>query len=66
MAIVSAFDVAAILIAGAAVSGYVNHRFLRLPPTSGTRAVALGSSLFVVRLEEVFPGVHLRESLEHF
>ncbi len=62
----SVFDVAAILIAVAAVSGYINHRFLRLPPTSGTLAVALGSSLFVVLLEELVPGLHLRPSLEHF
>ena len=36
------FDVAAILVAVAAASGYVNHRLLRLPPTSGTLLVALG------------------------
>ncbi len=32
----NAFDVAAILVAAAAVFGYVNHRFLRLPSTSVT------------------------------
>jgi CPA1 family monovalent cation:H+ antiporter len=50
------FDVAAILIAIAAVAGCVNHRVLRLPATSGTLAVALLSS-FVVAAEAVFPGV---------
>jgi hypothetical protein len=38
---VSAFDIAAVLIAVAAVSGYVNHRLLHLSPTSGTLLVAL-------------------------
>ena len=44
----SGFDLAAILIAIAAVCGYVNHRILRLPPTSGMLAVSLASSLVVV------------------
>ena len=39
------FDVASILMAIAAAFGYVNHRFLRLPATSGTLTVALVSSL---------------------
>ncbi len=51
------FDVAAVLIAIAAVAGYVNHRVLRLPATSGTLAVALLSSFVVVAAEAVFPGV---------
>lgn len=62
----SVFDVAAILIAVAAVSGYVNHRVLHLPATSGTLLVALGSSLIVVLLEHVVPGVQLRPPLEDF
>ena len=44
----NAFDVAAILIAVAAVSGYLNHQFLRLPVTSGTLVVALLSSVIIV------------------
>jgi CPA1 family monovalent cation:H+ antiporter len=60
------FDVAAILIAVAAVSGYVNHRLLRLPPTSGDLAlVALVSSLVVV-VEQIVPGVQLRPTVERF
>ena len=47
----SAFDVAAIFIAVAAVCGYVNHHLLRLPATSGTLLVALVASLVVVLLE---------------
>ena len=51
------FDVAAILIAIAALAGYVNYRVLRLPATSGTLVVALLSSFVVVAAEAVFPGV---------
>ena len=42
------FDVAAVLVAVAAAAGYINHRVLRLPPTSGTLLVALVSSLAVL------------------
>ena len=49
----NAFDIAAVLIAVAAVSGYVNHRFLHLPSTSGTLLIALVSSLLVIVLEAI-------------
>ena len=62
----NAFDVAAILVAGAAVFGYVNHRFLRLPSTSGTLLVALVSSLVVVLIDRVVPGFDLRSAIEGF
>lgn len=60
----NAFDVAAILVAAAAVFGYVNHRFLRLPSTSGTLLVALVSSLVVVFIDRVVPGIDLRSAME--
>lgn len=63
---VNAFDVAAILVAAAAVFGYVNHRYLRLPSTSGTLLVALVSSLIVVFIDRVVPGVVLRSAMEGF
>jgi len=63
---VNAFDVAAILVAAAAVFGYVNHRFLRLPSTSGTLLVALVSSLVVVLIDRVVPGFDLRPAMEGF
>ena len=62
----SVFDVAAILTAVAAVSGYINHRILHLPPTSGTLLVALAASLVVVLLEQVVPGMQLRPLVESF
>ena len=60
------FDIAAILIAVAAVSGYVNRRFLRLPATSGTLVVALVSSLLIVAADAFVPAFRLRESVNTF
>jgi CPA1 family monovalent cation:H+ antiporter len=49
----NAFDIAAVLAAIAAASGYVNHRVLRLPATSGTLVVALVSSVAVLMVDRV-------------
>ncbi len=62
----SPFDIAAILIALAAVFGYVNHRFLRLPASIGILAVALASSLALLGIDVLLPGWHLREILTGF
>ncbi|MEO7133683.1 MAG: sodium:proton antiporter [Vicinamibacterales bacterium] len=62
----SAFDVAAILVAAAAVFGYMNHRFVRLPATTGTLLVALVSSLALVIVERLLPGLELRAAMEGF
>lgn len=62
----SVFDIAAILITIAAVSGYVNHRLLHLPPTSGTLLVVLVSSLTVVALQQLIPGLRLQADVERF
>ena len=53
------FDIAAILTAIAAVFGYVNHRYLRLPATSGTLVVSLASSLAVLLADRIFPHLGL-------
>ena len=58
-----AFDAAAMLIAIAAVSGYINHRLLKLPATSGTLLIALAGSLAVVLIDEIIPAWHLRDQL---
>jgi Na+:H+ antiporter len=63
---VNPFDVAAILLAVTAVSGYLNYRVLRLPMTSGTLVIALLSSLAVVVVDLVHPSWHLRETLADF
>jgi CPA1 family monovalent cation:H+ antiporter len=60
------FDIAAILIAVAAMFGYVNHRVLRLPQTSGTLLVALVSSLAIVAIEQLLPDVRLQRSVQEF
>ena len=60
------FDVAAVLVAVAAAAGYINHRVLRLPPTSGTLLVALVSSLAVLLIAEVAPQVSMRPLIERF
>ncbi len=60
------FEVAAVLMAIAAASGYVNYRFLRLPPTSGTLFVALVSSVAVVLIQRIAPGLELRLVVEQF
>jgi CPA1 family monovalent cation:H+ antiporter len=60
------FDIAAILAAVAAVSGYLNHRFIRLPSTSGTLVVALVSSLVIVAVERMIPALELRAAIEGF
>lgn len=62
----NAFDVAAILLAIAAVSGYVNYRFLRLPATSGMLAVALVSSLMLVATDAALPSLHIQATIARF
>jgi CPA1 family monovalent cation:H+ antiporter len=63
---VNSFDIAAVLLAVAATCGYVNHRFLRLPATTGTLAVALVSSFSVVVIEALTPATRLREPIHQF
>src|SRR3954452_16408169 len=60
------FDLASILTIIAAASGYVNHRFLRLPATSGTLAVALVSSLAVVAGDKLFSQLKLADAVGAF
>lgn len=62
----NAFDTAAVLLAVAALSGYFNHRILRLPATTGTLAVALVSSLLLVAVDQVVPAWGLRDAIAAF
>jgi CPA1 family monovalent cation:H+ antiporter len=62
----NAFDTAAVLIAIAAVTGYVNHHFLKLPATTGTLAVALTSSLIIVAADSLFPGWRVQALVAEF
>jgi len=62
----NSFDIAAILTAVAAAFGYVNHRLLRLPATSGTLTVALASSLMLVAADGIFPQLKLTDTVGAF
>jgi CPA1 family monovalent cation:H+ antiporter len=62
----NAFDTAAVLIAIAAITGYINHRFLKLPATTGTLAVALVSSLVIVAADAAVPGWHVQTLIVGF
>lgn len=50
------FDAAAILIVLAAVLGYINYRFLKLPPSVGLTMMGAVASLIVVGLDRILPG----------
>lgn len=52
----SPFDAAAALIVAAAVLGYLNFRFLRLPASIGLTIMGAVASLLVVTLDRVLPG----------
>jgi CPA1 family monovalent cation:H+ antiporter len=58
-ALMSLFDIAATLITLAAVFGYINHRTLKLEPSVGLLVVSLASSLGLLALHWVFPGLDL-------
>ncbi len=54
-------DVAAVLLALAALFGYVNHRFFKLPSTIGLMVITLACSVALLALDAVFPAMGLRE-----
>jgi len=51
------FDIIALLVTLAAVFGYVNHRWLKLEPTVGLLMISLASSLGILLLHWLFPGL---------
>lgn len=53
------FDIAAILLCLSAVFGYVNHHYLRLPPTIGLMVIAMASSLSVVVIDMIVPALQV-------
>jgi CPA1 family monovalent cation:H+ antiporter len=63
---VSSFETTAVLLCMAAACGYFNYRFLRLPATTGTLAVALFSSLAIVVIDALNPSTTLRQPIERF
>ena len=59
MTVSSIFNLVALLITLAAVFGYVNHRWFRLPHTIGLVVIALAVSVVVLVVDSVFPGLGL-------
>ncbi len=57
------FDLGAILLTLAAVFGYLNHRWLRLPHTIGLVVIALLASLGILALDLVAPGLGFRAAV---
>lgn len=60
------FDAAAILIVLAAALGYVNFRFLKLPPSIGLTIMGAVASLIVVALDRAFPGAGIGHDVVGF
>ncbi|HJU15741.1 MAG TPA: sodium:proton antiporter [Stellaceae bacterium] len=59
----SSFHLLALLLALAAVFGYLNHRFLRLPLTVGLLVLALLGSVAVIALDAAIPQLALRPAI---
>jgi CPA1 family monovalent cation:H+ antiporter len=57
----SIFDIASALVLLAALFGYLNLRFLKLPPTIGLMIIALVSSLAVILMDQITPSYHMRD-----
>ena len=62
----SAFDAAAVLIVLAAVLGYVNHRFLKLPASIGLTMMGAVASLGVIAVDHLMPGGNLSLAVANF
>ena len=60
------FNAAAVLIVVAAVLGYVNFRYLRLPSSIGLTVMGALASLLVVALDEVLPSSSVSRDLADF
>ncbi len=58
-ALLSAFDVAAILVVAAAVLGYINHHYLRLPHVIGLTVMGAVTSLGLMLANRLLPWVTL-------
>ena len=57
---ISFFSIAAIVLTLAAVFGYVNFRWMRLPHSIGLVVIALFASLGGIGLDARFPGVEMQ------
>ncbi len=62
----SVFDIASALVLLAALFGYLNLRFLKLPPTIGLMIIALVSSLAIILIDQITPSYHMRDIISGF
>jgi len=62
----SPFDVAAVLIALAAMLSYANHRFVKLPAAVGMTLMGALASLAIIAIGAVFPAWGLAPLVERF
>ena len=60
----SIFEIAALLLSLSALFGWVNLRFLKLPHTIGLLIMALASSLLLLGIERLFPGLGITATLQ--
>ena len=63
---ITPFDAAAILIVLAAVLGFINVRFLRLPQSIGLTVMGAVASLLVIGVDRLLPGGNLSRDVTHF
>lgn len=59
-------DAAAVLIVLAAVLGYINHRFLRLPQSVGLTLMGAVSSLAVISIDQLLPASNVGQQVLGF
>lgn len=62
----SPFDAAAILIVLAAVLGWLNHRFLKLPTTVGLALMGAVASVAVIAIDAALPSSNVAEAVRGF
>ena len=60
----SIFEIAALLLSLSALFGWVNLRFLKLPHTIGLLIMALASSLLLLGVQKLFPGLGITATLQ--
>ena len=60
------FDAAAVVIVGAALLSYLNHRFLRLPISIGLALMGLLLSIALLGADAAFPQAGLAQGVRSF
>ena len=63
MTVATIFDVVALLVTLAAVFGYINHRWFRLPHTIGLVVIALAVSVMLLLADVMFPALGLEATV---